>query len=400
MEWINNDYDKPIKSWCREIEPGAMQQAINLAKHSQVFHHVALMPDCHEGYGMPIGGVIACPHGVIPYAVGVDIGCGMCAVKTSLPVERLQHDMINQIVRILGKMIPMGFDTHSSDQKWQGFDINENLLERAWNTHEVWSRAKRSLGTLGGGNHFIEIQMGDDGCVWLMLHSGSRHLGKSIADYYHHQAVELCSKRHEELPTTELSFLPLESHQGQDYINDMNFALEYARENRKRMLESFKNVFSLVVSKHEKFEYEMEVNIHHNYAAQEHHFGRDVWVHRKGATSAMKNQLGIIPGSMGSASYIVEGLGNEDSFMSCSHGAGRVMGRKDASRSLTVGECDKAMRGIVFEGWKKIGFGKLKGKYDLGEAPQSYKDIDVVIAAQLDLIKPLVKLKPLGVLKG
>lgn len=250
---------------------------------------------------------------------------------------------------------------------------------------------------LGGGNHFIEIQAGDDGFVWLMLHSGSRHLGNTIAKFYHGQALELNKLWASDIPCNDLAFLPADSSPGQEYIRDMNFALRYAQENRARMMAEFMNVFSSVFR---RANFAAPVNIHHNYAVLENHFGKDVWVHRKGATSAKAGEIGIIPGSMGAPSYIVEGLGNPDAFMSCSHGAGRVMGRKEASRILTPESCDRAMEGIVYERWNKIRRGRGKGMYDLGEAPQAYKDIHMVMDAQRDLVKPKVMLRPLGVVKG
>ncbi|MDH3975233.1 MAG: RtcB family protein [Deltaproteobacteria bacterium] len=401
MKWVKNEdnYRVPIKSWCGEIEDGALKQAEDLAKHPAIFKHVALMPDCHQGYGMPIGGVIACEDAVIPNAVGVDIGCGMGAVKTDLPVTETSRELIRQIVTRVKELVPCGEGkAHKKKQDWNGFDEKiENPQDRKWYSEHIWKLANRNLGTLGGGNHFIELQEGDDGYVWLMIHSGSRNLGYQIARYYNQVAMSLNDKLKSKIPNKDLAFLPLSSKEGKAYITDMNFALDYAKENRRRIMESFKEALS------ESFpdtEFECPINIHHNYAGIENHFGKNVWVHRKGATSARTNEAGIIPGSMGSPSYIVEGLGSSDSFTSCSHGAGRAMGRNEASRRLSVEECNEAMEGIVFDRWNKVRHGKEKGSHDLGEAPQAYKDIDTVIESELDLIKPLVKLRPLGVVKG
>ena len=248
-------------------------------------------------------------------------------------------------------------------------------------------------------NHFIELQVSvpmevtEGGDIWLMLHSGSRNLGYQIAKAYDRAAQELNANWFSRLPSKELAFLPIEETLGQSYIRDMNFALEYAAENRRRMLESFQ---CAVLEIFPDVEFGEEVNIHHNYAAREKHFGKDVWVHRKGATSAKKDEMGIIPGSMGTFSYIVKGLGNRESFMSCSHGAGRIMGRMEYNRTHTVEEADKQMEGIFFHGWGT----DRKGNVDLSESPGAYKDIDSVIAAELDLIEPQVKLRPLGVVKG
>lgn len=245
------------------------------------------------------------------------------------------------------------------------------------------------------------MQESDDGYLWLMLHSGSRNLGNRIATYYHKLALKFNDKYNDELPDKDLAFFRTESEEGRNYIRDMNFAMAYAQENRKFMMNVFKEAISGLIGQVKVLE---ETNIHHNYAALEKHFEKSVWVHRKGATSAKKGEKGIIPGSMGTSSYIVEGLGNKESFQSCSHGAGRKMGKMAACRQLSIKECDSAMDGIVYDRWGKLKkFGKkMKGKdlYDLGESPLAYKDIDEVIKSELDLIKPLVKLKPLGVVKG
>ncbi|MFZ5949102.1 MAG: RtcB family protein, partial [Candidatus Rifleibacteriota bacterium] len=218
--------------------------------------------------------------------------------------------------------------------------------------------------------------------------------------FYNRLAQELNERWHAEIPSRDLAFLPSDSKEGLAYIRDMKFALAYALENRRQMMMAAKSVLQQLYSNVNFIE---EINIHHNYAALENHFGRNLWVHRKGATSARKGEKGIIPGSMGASSYIVIGLGNPDSFCSCSHGAGRKMGRNEASRNLTLEECNQAMQGIVFDRWQKAkGRGKKKGdiSYDFGEAPQAYKDIDQVIRSELDLIEPVVKLRPLGVIKG
>ncbi len=395
MKWVqtndiyNDSYKVPIKSWCGEdIEDGALDQAINLANHPVVYKHVALMPDCHQGYGMPIGGVIACEDAVICNAVGVDIGCGMCAVQTNFPVDNITTEDIKVIMGIIRKLIPVGFAHHKEAQEWYGFDQAPNVAI----VQQELTSARKQLGTLGGGNHFIEIQQGDDGFIWLMLHSGSRNIGYKIANHYHKRAVELCDMWHVDLPDKELAFFPRNTQEAQDYISAMSFALEFAKTSRGCMMEDVKTAVADVL----ECEFYKEINIHHNYAALENHFGKNVYIHRKGATSAKKGEKGIIPGSMGTPSYIVEGLGNPESFMSCSHGAGRCMGRKAASRNLTEEECNEAMKGVVFGRWGK----DRKGNIDLGEAPQAYKDIDTVIEAQSDLVKPLVKLEPLGVVKA
>lgn len=386
MIWVDTKNRIPIKSWCKSVEDGAIEQAHNLANHPAIVRHVALMPDCHQGYGMPIGGVIATRDVIIPNAVGVDIGCGMCAVKTT--ADEIDTDTVKRIMGEIREAVPVGFNHHQLPQEWKGFGDPPlvDVIQR-----EI-KRARHQMGTLGGGNHFIEIQRADDGRIWLMLHSGSRNFGLKIAKEYHGHAQRLCEKWHSSLPDKDLAFLPLDSERGQEYVAAMNYALSFAEANRAAMMDRAMDA----AANHLKCDFSAPVNIHHNYARLEHHFGENLWIHRKGATSARKGEGGIIPGSMGTPSYITRGLGNPDSFQSCSHGAGRVMGRMQASRSLTVEEADSAMEGIVYGRWGT----DRKGRVDLGEAPQAYKDIDEVMASQADLTDPIVRLCPLGVIKG
>jgi tRNA-splicing ligase RtcB len=378
----------PIKSWCANIEPGALAQAVNLTKLPFVYGHVALMADCHEGFGMPIGGVIACKETIVPNAVGVDIGCGMCAVQTDLPVSSIDSDTVRVVLNRIRGQVPMGFAHHKHTQDWDGFG---SAPEVAIVQRELDS-ARKQLATLGGGNHFIEIQAGSDGFVWLMVHSGSRNFGYKIAEEYHAKALKYNQQRNIELPDKDLAFLPMDHALAQEYFAAMNFALAFAAENRRKM----KGVCCEQLQLETRCGFMREINIHHNFAAEETQFGRTLVVHRKGATRASKGMEGIIPGSMGTSSYIVRGLGNADSFQSCSHGAGRVMGRNEANRTLTYEQVRQAMKGIVFDAWPR----GRKGKIDLSEAPQAYKNIDDVIAAQRDLVEVEVKLRPLGVVKG
>ena len=411
MKWekFEEEFSIPVKSWCANCEEGAVKQAENLARHPALFGHVALMPDAHQGYGMPIGGVVAAEDAVIPSAVGVDIGCGMIATETDIPAARFAEMSFRRAFQEkLKERIPVGEGvSHKENQGWEGFEsFVENNGERAL----LWTkgRDRKNLGTLGGGNHFIELQKTTalDGNgepeggskVWLMIHSGSRNLGKRIEEYYHKIADKMCKRYRVALADPDLAFLPYEEESGHHYFTDMLFALRYAKENRRRMMEAMKETLAEFVP---EVNFIRTIDIHHNYAAQEEHFGRKVFVHRKGATSAKLDEIGIIPGSMGTASYIVRGLGNPESFMSCSHGAGRKMSRVAASRTLTVEECDQAMDGIVCERWHPYkGYGKAKGCLDLSEAPQAYKDIEDVIASERDLVEPLVRLVPLACLKG
>ncbi|MDR2149554.1 MAG: RtcB family protein [Spirochaetaceae bacterium] len=407
IQWELTDKTRlPIQSWCRDIETEALEQACNLANHPVTREHIALMPDAHTGYGMPIGGVIACEAAVIPNAVGVDIGCGMGAIKTNLAADTLsalalRHSLIEEIKA----HIPVG-EGHSRKEPlaWEGFSQWYDLLdgnEPDWYADSASHKLDRcNLGTLGGGNHFIELQTSEDGALWLMLHSGSRNLGYRIASFYHRQAALLNQTMGVELPDKDLAYLPVDHEWGKAYVRDMNHALRYAQENRRIMMNCLKEI---MYDHFPSIKFELEINIHHNYAAAEQHAGALLWIHRKGATSARKDELGIIPGSMGTASYIVCGLGNEASFSSCSHGAGRRMGRMDACRRLTSKECDEAMTGIVFDRWKRSSIkDRASGKRlpDLSEAPAAYKNIDTVIAAESDLVRPVVRLRPLAVVKG
>jgi len=254
-----------------------------------------------------------------------------------------------------------------------------------------FNNAKNQVGTLGGGNHFIEIQMGDNGKVWFMIHSGSRNLGYKVAKHYNELAVKLNKKWYSSVPKKhELAFLPLDSEEGRSYLREMNYCVDFALRNRELMAEQIKTAFVETMGEISFFS---PVNIAHNYAAMEHHFNQNVMVHRKGATRARKLEAGIIPGSQGTASYIVEGLGNPDGFMSCSHGAGRRMGRKQAQRELSFkGETERLEKqGIIHS---------IRSEKDLDEAAGAYKDIAEVMANQTDLVKIVHELKPLAVIKG
>ena len=377
----------PIKLWLEDIEAGALEQAKHLANLPFVFKHVAIMPDSHEGYGMPIGGVLATDGVVIPNAVGVDIGCGMCAVKTTL--TETDADTLKKIMGEIRKQIPLGFNHHDKPQ--DDHLMPGGSLNIADDLPVVLRESKAALmqiGTLGGGNHFIEIQKGSDSHVWIMIHSGSRNIGLQVANHYNKLAVELNRKWHSSVPKDwQLAFLPLDSAEGRMYVKEMQYCVDFALANRKLMMDRIQAIFHDLTA----CEFEPMINIAHNYATLEHHFGRNVMVHRKGATKATEKLTGIIPGSMGTKSYIVEGLGNKESFMSCSHGAGRKMGRKQAIATLNLEEEQKKMAGIL---------GAPRCKNELEEAPGAYKDIDVVMENQKDLVMIKVELQPLAVIKG
>lgn len=385
----------PIKMWLDDLEDSALVQARNLANLPFVHSHVALMPDAHMGYGMPIGGVIATKGVVIPNAVGVDIGCGMCATSTTLTPEDVDRELLENVVNKIRLKVPVGFNRYRDVQLWGDLPeielngVGYQVLERELDV------AKRSLGTLGGGNHFIEIQKGSDGYIWVMVHSGSRNLGKQVADHYNKIAKELNEKWYSAVPAKyQLAFLPEDSEEGRMYIDEMQFCIKYAEENRRRISSVATDVlFDMVRKRGLTPDVHSWLDVAHNYAEKEHHFGKDVWVHRKGATLAREGIDGVIPGSQGTKSYIVRGKGNPDSFNSCSHGAGRVMGRKAAKRTLDLKTEQKRLddQGIVHN---------IRSTDDLDEASGAYKPIDVVMANQTDLVKVVVELTPMAVIKG
>jgi tRNA-splicing ligase RtcB len=376
-----------IKSWCNAPEEGAIEQAKNLARLPFAFRQICLMPDAHQGYGMPIGGVMAAKGVIIPNAVGVDIGCGMCAIRTSL--TDISFDSLKKIMGEIRRRIPLGMNRHKQKQAVEllpgctSMDIPIVLSE--------YEKARAQVGTLGGGNHFIEVQKGSDSHIWIMVHSGSRNLGKQVADHYNRKAVELGQRHFRGVPKEwQLAFFPMDSREGEQYLHEMQYCVDFALANRKLMMDRISDIFLEMI---EAVTFEPMINIAHNYARLENHFGRNVLVHRKGATSAKDGETGIIPGSQGTPSYIVRGKGNPESFTSCSHGAGRKMGRKQAERTLDLEEEKKRLddKGIIHA---------IRGKGDLDEAAGAYKDIDIVMGEQADLVDIVVRLDPLGVVKG
>ena len=379
----------PIKIWTKDLddiyrEEDVLDQAVNLANLPFAFKHIALMPDYHLGYGIPIGGVLATKGAIIPNAVGYDIGCGMLAMQTFL--HDIDQKTLIKIKADIEKYIPVGSNHHKEKQLWNGWnDAPDTLIVQ----RELES-AKHQLGTLGSGNHFIEIQKGNDGFIWIMIHSGSRNFGYKIAGHYHKIAKIMCENWYSNIPNKDLSFLPMDMDIATEYMKAMNYALLFAKENRYRMMNQVIDILH--------YDYYQEYvdciyDVHHNYAQWENHFGQNVIVHRKGATSAKKGEIGIIPGSQGSKSYIVEGLGNPESFMSCSHGAGRKMSRTEAKKNLNLEEEIKKLddQGILHT---------IRGKDDLDEADGSYKDINVVMDDQKDLVKIMIELTPLATIKG
>ncbi|WP_025843085.1 RtcB family protein [Porphyromonas gingivicanis] len=381
----------PVYNWASTLNERVMKEVEHLSSLPFVFHHIALMPDAHAGKGMPIGGVLATLDTVVPNAVGVDIGCGMCAVRTDLKVAAISAEVLReQILEGIRKRIPIGFDKHTEPQEEcympQGFDTDSLTV-----VSTQLKAARKQIGTLGGGNHFIELQRSEEGELWIMIHSGSRNLGKTVGDYYNKRASHLNRQWYSSVaPEIELPFLPLRSREFKQYWAEMEYCIEFAFCNRRLMMlriqEVIREVFPEVV-------FDEMINIAHNYAAWEEHYGQHVIVHRKGAVRADKGRIGIIPGSQGTASYIVEGLGAKESFMSSSHGAGRQMSRSQARNTLSVeeeaGRLDNL--GIVHS---------IRQLRDLDEAPSAYKDIEEVMERQAELVRPLIKLMPIAVIKG
>lgn len=379
--------------WTDQVEPGAYRQILNLARHPYARKHIAIMPDCHEGFGMPIGGVLATSAVIIPNAVGVDIGCGMSAVRTSL--TGINKNDLKKIISSIREVIPLGFKHH---KKSQGDNRMPDPLKLGFDPLELpvvsaeYDSALRQVGTLGGGNHFIEIQKDGDGAIWIMVHSGSRNIGKQVADYYNKKAISLNREAGEEYgPKTELAWLHLNSKTGQDYIKEMQYCIGFAMCNRYLMMERITGIFSDFFGSH--FSHGEIINIAHNYASLENHFGEELVIHRKGATKASKGLKGIIPGSQGTKSFIVEGKGSPDSFESCSHGAGRTMGRNQAIRTLNLDEEIRRLDKLNI-------LHSIRNRNDLEEAPSAYKNIELVMAQQSDLADIVTVLSPLAVIKG
>ena len=402
---IHGTHNVPLKLWdsAGPFEAGAMQQLRNVASLPFIHRHVAGMPDVHWGKGATVGSVIATKAAIVPAAVGVDIGCGMMAVRTSLGADQLP-DSLSAIRAEIERAVPKGFEsTQGTNFLKGGWRETPNAISRMWN--ERFDRryaailAKHSkidgptaaqLGSMGGGNHFIELCLDEGDRLWVMLHSGSRGTGNRIGTYFIDAAREAIAKETLDfhLPDRDLAFLSEGSQLFDDYIEAMHFAQDYAKVNRElmmlRVLEALrKHLPAFATDK-------TAINCHHNYAVRETHFGERVWVTRKGAVRAGAGELGIIPGSMGTGSFIVEGLGNEESFCSCSHGAGRAMSRGEAKRRITLEEHRAAMQGIE----ARLDEGVLD------ESPAAYKDIGAVMKAQEDLVQIRHRLRQVVNVKG
>ncbi len=367
------------------IEGVALDQLKNISSLPWVFHHVAAMPDVHYGKGATVGSVIAMKGAVSPAAVGVDVGCGMAAVRTSLKAADLP-DNLHGLRSELERAIPVGFHQHRDpidrpDDKrfWEEFHQLTPAVK------DLFDKARKQLGTLGGGNHFIELCLDTDERVWMMLHSGSRNIGKSLAEIHIGRAKKLA--HNQDLPDRDLAVFLAGTREMEEYRRDLFWAQRYAMKNREAMLDLYGAVLR-------RFRPEVQfgetVLCHHNYVAEETHFGQEVLVTRKGAIRAGKGDLGIIPGSMGTRSYIVRGLGNPASFESASHGAGRRMSRGEAKRRFTVRDLQEQTKGVECR----------KDGGVLDEIPSAYKPIEQVMENQKDLVEIVAELRQVLCVKG
>ena len=364
----------PIRSWARRLDEGTLRQLTRLAQRPYVTMHVAAMPDAHVSSGVAVGTVFATEHTVVPGALGGDLGCGMSARK--LTSEAVDKKTLERLVVQLARVIPAGAATHRAaiavPDALQATPLSTGTLE-----HTRESLAGRHLGTLGGGNHFVELDRDGQGALWLLVHSGSRGLGAAIAGHHARAAGD------------ELDGLDAREA-GAAYLSDLEWALGFARANRtelaRRAAETFADVTGLTPEEADA------LDVHHNFVAREEWFGRSLLVHRKGAVAAVAGRRVLIPGSMGTASYVAEGLGHEAAFGSCSHGAGRVLSRSAARAAITPKALHGAMHGIVYPAHMARAL--------VEEAPAAYRDIDEVLAEQVDLVRKRVRLQPVAVLKG
>lgn len=402
MEVLKDDNSKPIKAWVRsfdDIEASALTQLKNLAGLPFIASNgVAVMPDVHAGKGSTVGTVIATDKAIIPAAVGVDIGCGMNAVRLSLKANQLP-DSLAAIRSRIESVIPVGNSNHNNQDvlnvnrqrldKGDGLAVTsvEDIVFRI--KKDYVAHAAKQLGTLGGGNHFVELCIDENQDVWVMLHSGSRGVGNVIGSHYIEQAKEQMSRYFIDLADQDLAFLPEGTPLFDDYVRAVKWAQDYAMENRTVMMEAVIDALRIEIPIPFTITQEA-INAHHNYVEKENHFGRNLWVTRKGAIRARAGDLGIIPGSMGTKSFIVRGKGNLESYCSCSHGAGRKMSRAQAKRQFTLEDFKAQTAGV--ECSKTDAF--------IDEIPGAYKDIDTVMANQTDLVEVVHTLKQVMCIKG
>jgi len=394
---IQEKGSRPIKIWTDEVEASALTQLKNLSRLPFINSNgVACMPDVHAGIGSTVGTVIATEKAVIPAAVGVDIGCGMNAVRLSLKASDLP-DNLKPLRDAIESKIPLGAGGRLQKEEdlnerykrlpktdyWLGYDLNSITK------NNYWEKAGQQLGTLGSGNHFIEVCIDENQDVWIMLHSGSRGIGNMIGTHYIAKAKRQMEKFFVSLPDDDLAYFPEDTDDFNDYMAAVGWAQNYALENRRLMMEKVIEAMRKEVPIEFTITQEA-INCHHNYVEKEHHFGRNMWVTRKGAIRARSGDLGIIPGSMGQRSYIVRGKGDLQSYCSCSHGAGRVMSRAEAKRRFTLTDLIAQTEGVECR----------KDEAVIDEIPSSYKNIDQVMANQTDLVEVVHQLKQVLCVKG
>lgn len=396
VQQVMGDQRVPVKIWTDDVDERSRAQLANIASLSFVHHHVAAMPDVHLGIGATIGSVIATYKAIIPAAVGVDIGCGMVAARLSITANELDEMALQKVFDQISRDVPVGRAQHADNRVLaDAARPFEPGLKALTERHPAllkslgrFSKWANQMGTLGGGNHFIEVCLDESDQVWVMLHSGSRGIGNAIASYF----IELARKDMErwmiQLPDRDLAYFPEGSEHFADYVEAVHWAQEYASVNRQSMLEL---VLAALTRHLPPFSVTTEaVNCHHNYVAMEHHYGKDVWVTRKGAIRAREGDLGIVPGSMGARSFIVRGKGNPESFCSSAHGAGRRMSRTAAEKHFTEADLVQQTAGVICR----------KDKGVLDEIPGAYKDIDQVMENQSDLTDILHTLKQVVCVKG
>jgi tRNA-splicing ligase RtcB len=383
----------PVKVFTDQLEPQAREQLLNVARLPIVHGHIAAMPDVHAGIGATVGSVIPTREAIIPAAVGVDIGCGMIALRLSLRADQLPYKL-SRVRSAIENTVPVGFEEHrEKNTLYPAVAPLEARLAQVMAKHPALAQRDRNkwmrqLGSLGGGNHFIEVCVDESEDVWLMLHSGSRGIGNQIGQYFIGAAREEMLRQDVHLPDRDLAYLTEGSRLFDDYIEALGWAQDYAFANRREMTQL---VLRALRSQLPEFSITHEaINCHHNYVQQEHHFGEAVYLTRKGAISAREGQLGIIPGSMGTRSYIVRGKGNLDSFSSCAHGAGRRMSRTEAKKRFSKSDLEAQTLGVECR----------KDKGVLDEIPGAYKDIDKVMADQSDLVDVVHTLKQVVCVKG
>lgn len=395
---VISDTKHPVKIWASDLEPEAEQQVRNMASLPFIHKHVAVMPDAHAGKGSTVGTVIATKGAIIPAAVGVDIGCGMCALQLPFMIDQLGD--LAKLRHSIERAVPTGRNTNKivNNSAKEAFlslgEISETGRAHIKRLDKTLEGAAHSIGSLGGGNHFIEICRDTQNVAWIMLHSGSRNIGKCLAEIHIDRAKDLMKQYFIELPDPDLAFLVQKTPQFEAYLHDLLWAQRFAMSNRNEMMDRVLREVLYHVNRLNEYKALKDtlfrVNCHHNYTGIENHFGQNVYITRKGAVSAREGEFGIIPGSMGTRSFIVRGRGNSESFNSCSHGAGRRMSRTKARATFTIQDLEEQTTGVEC----------LKTDGVLDEIPGSYKSIEEVMTNQMDLVSPVYELKQLICIKG